>query len=153
MMMKTITFITLLMVAMVNISVAGANRDWTGIVVHHSESGQKTTVADINQWHLENGWSGIGYNFVIEWDGSIKKGRPLSKVGAHAKSGKSYSRNSTHIGICLVGRDTFTKAQLKSLKGLVRNLNAMFDIKSVERHHEECPGAGVDVDSLDKSIR
>ena len=149
------TLLTALMVLMVLTGSAVANpaRNWTGIVVHHSDSGPETTRDDIDLWHKQKGWDGCGYHFVIEWDGSIKYGRSLSKAGAHAKTGKPYSRNSTHIGICLVGRDKFTDAQLRSLKGLVKNLSNMFPIQSVERHHEQCPGKAIDVESLDKSVK
>lgn len=152
---------TLLIVIMVLLSAAGYataqspqhDRNWTGIVVHHSESGPNTTRDDIDQWHRERGWSEIGYHYVIEWDGTVRSGRPLTKVGAHAKSGKPYSRNGTHIGICLVGRDQFTEAQLTSLKTLCYMLAEDFDIQSVERHHEQCPGPGIDVEALNTAIQ
>jgi len=128
-------------------------RNWTGIVVHHSDSGPETTRDDIDRWHKERGWDGVGYHYVIEWDGTVKVGRPLSKVGAHAKTGKPYNRNGTHIGICLVGCDKFTAKQLSNLRKFILVLADGLDIKSVERHHENCPGPGVDVEALNRMVQ
>lgn len=110
-------------------------RDWKGVVVHHSASPRWTTVEAIDRWHKERGWDGIGYHYVIYPDGSIHEGRSLDKVGAHAKG-----RNTTHIGICLVGYDSFTDEQVRSLDKLIIELSL-----PVERHHEKCPGNGIDI--------
>lgn len=62
--------------------------------------GMNFKVSDIRQWHVvDNGWSDIGYNYVIEEDGNLEKGRELEYVPAHA-GGKFNARS---IGICLVG--------------------------------------------------
>lgn len=153
--MKTIIIAIMVLLSATGYAVAQPPdcRNWTGIVVHHSESGPETTRDDIDQWHKERGWDGIGYHYVIQWDGTVKCGRPLDKVGAHAKTGAPKSRNGTHIGICLVGRDTFTKEQLTSLETLISLLSEDFDIQSVERHHEQCPGPGVDVEALNAAIQ
>ena len=130
------------------------SKEWTGIVVHHSDSPAWTTVDNIDSWHREQGYDrGIGYNFVIYPDGSVHKGRDLSISGAHALSGKPYSRNSSHIGICLIGEQEFTATQLNSLGRLIHELAGQFNIQSVERHHEECPGKGVNVEVLNENIQ
>ena len=37
------------------------------IFVHHSASSQKSTTRDmIHQWHLDRGWTGVGYHYVIQ---------------------------------------------------------------------------------------
>jgi len=36
---------------------------------------------EIDRWHKEQGWSEIGYHFVIRRDGTIEKGRPLRISG------------------------------------------------------------------------
>ena len=33
------------------------------IILHHAEASH-ASVEDINQWHLERGWAGIGYNYT-----------------------------------------------------------------------------------------
>ena len=121
-------------------------RSWEGIVIHHSASPEWTTVQDIDAWHRERGFTGVGYHYVIEHSGRIRVGRPIDQQGAHAKTGKSYSRNATHIGICLVGNESFTEVQLVSLRRLVKRLRQAYPIVSVEPHHEECAGHGVPSD-------
>jgi len=55
------------------------------IIVHHSAS-DDVSAEEIYQWHLDQGWSGIGYHFVIRKYGTIERGRQLNKIGAHAGS-------------------------------------------------------------------
>ena len=113
--------------------------NWKGIVVHHSDS-RDVSANEIDRWHKERGWNGIGYHFVIRQDGSIEPGRELDKQGAHDKV-----RNKTHIGVCLAGKihqQPPTIDQLASLQKLLRGLMERFDIevKSIDRHHGKCPG-------------
>ena len=69
------------------------------IILHHSASPMdKTTIHIIHNWHLQRGWLGCGYHYVIHEDGSIFQGRPLDVVGAHARG---YNEHS--VGICTVG--------------------------------------------------
>lgn len=107
--------------------------DTSKAVIHHTASPCWTTAKDIDKWHKERGWDGIGYHFVIRCDGKIEKGRSLSKQGAHAKG-----RNN-RVGIALVGHDEFTDAQIVSLAKLLSDLG----VSHIEGHHEECPGKGI----------
>ena len=104
------------------------------IVIHCSatRAGQDVRAADIDKWHKERGFARIGYNFVIDLDGTIEDGRPLTMDGAHCNtagvSGQSYNKHS--IGICYVGgldkdgnpADTRTDAQKQALADLVYKL-------------------------------
>lgn len=114
--------------------------EWSGVVVHHTDSPSWTTVEDIDTWHKQKGWDGIGYHYVIYPDGSINIGRSLDKTGAHA-----LGRNKTHIGIALVGYDEFSKEQKVSLARLVKEIGL-----PAERHHEQCPGRGIDIENLNQ---
>ena len=69
------------------------NRIIKEIIVHCSATpeGKDFTVLDIKKWHLERGFSDIGYHYVIYRDGSINKGRDESKIGAHCTGHNSYS--------------------------------------------------------------
>lgn len=103
-------------------------------------------VEEIRQWHKEgNGWSDIGYHYVIKRDGEIQSGRPLAKAGAHC-----YGKNAKSIGVCLVGTHTYTEAQKKSLTSVYQMLSARFDLKAdkwrchYEFSHKDCPGFSVD---------
>ena len=80
---------------------------------------------DIQRWHLERGWAGIGYHYVIHADGSIYRGRPEGKVGAHAYQDAKLEANSDGIGICLVGNFMLTQPttpQLDALVELIRDI-------------------------------
>ena len=69
------------------------------IVIHHTGCNDIDASAEqIHQWHLNNGWAGIGYHYVIRKDGTIERGRPEWAIGSHA-----YGENSHTIGIHLSG--------------------------------------------------
>ena len=57
------------------------------IIVHCSATpeGRDVSVSEIRKWHKARGWSDIGYHFVITLDGTMNVGRPIEKIGAHAK--------------------------------------------------------------------
>lgn len=69
------------------------------IIIHHvGNTNADVSAARIHEWHLANGWAGIGYHFVIRKNGNIEQGRPMDAVGAHC-----YGENSHTVGINLVG--------------------------------------------------
>ncbi len=51
-------------------------RNIDSIIVHCSatKAGQDFTAADIDCWHRERGFNGIGYHYVIRLDGKLEKG-------------------------------------------------------------------------------
>lgn len=111
------------------------------VILHHAEA-SSATVWDINQWHLDNGWVGIGYHYYIRKDGSIYRGRPEWAVGAHATS-----HNDRSIGICCEGAymtETMPAAQLNSLKALLRDIMGRYGTLALKRHRDvnstNCPG-------------
>jgi N-acetylmuramoyl-L-alanine amidase len=111
----------------------------THILVHCSDSAGGTR-ADIDQWHKERGFGGIGYhyvvlngslspggkNYVAIMDGHVDAGRPESQVGAHCPP-----FNARSIGICAIGkRDLFTAPQLAALDALISRLCKAYKIPS-----------------------
>ncbi len=62
-------------------------RNIDSIIVHCSatKAGQDFTAADIDRWHRERGFNGIGYHYVICLDGKLEKGRDVALAGAHCK--------------------------------------------------------------------
>ena len=89
------------------------------IILHHAEA-SKCTAEDIHRWHLNNGWAGAGYHFLVRKDGSVYRLRPENKVGAHAQGA-----NSNSIGICFEGAymtETMPQAQINAGKVLVAYL-------------------------------
>lgn len=99
-------------------------------------------VAEIREWHLARKFLDIGYHFVIRRDGTIEVGRPIDKMGAHAKG---CNRNS--IGTCLVGRDNFTTAQYNSLRVIDNFLKQVYNVDTVGHCDiavgKTCPGFNV----------
>lgn len=69
------------------------------IVIHHTGCNDiDASAEEIHGWHLNNGWAGIGYHYVVRKDGTIERGRPEWAIGSHA-----YGENSHTIGIHLSG--------------------------------------------------
>ena len=124
------------------IAARGAGIDTTKAVIHHTSS-PDWSVDRIRKIHMEErNWDDIGYHFLIRRDGTIEKGRGLDKKGAHA-----LGRNHW-VGIALTGYNEFTGAQINSLVSLLDRLG----VKHIERHHEECPGTGLDIESIQEQI-
>ena len=86
------------------------------LVVHCSDTPDDEDLSsrDIHAMHLGFGWDGIGYHAVIERDGQIKRGRPEFWIGAHV-----YGHNGESLGVCLIGRNDFTPAQMDGLQQLL----------------------------------
>jgi len=134
---------------------------WQGIVVHHSGTNPTHTVSSITRYHTKTKrWEYCGYHFIIDQNGIVYgQGytefdgmRPINKAGAHARTGKPRSRNATHTGICLIGNNHFSEIQLKTLRILCMELIAEYPIESIERHHNACPGKGIDVEGLSEGL-
>ena len=116
----------------------GTNR----IVIHHTGGADIDAYAEqIHNWHLDAGYSGIGYHFVIRKDGKIERGRPQWAVGSHA-----YGANYDTIGIHLSGCFTYTlptEKQIESAALLIADLceeyNLPVDRKHILGHREVDP--------------
>jgi len=113
------------------------------IILHCSATpeGREVSVSTIRKWHLQRRFSDIGYHYVIGLDGTIHKGRPIEKVGAHC----SYE-NIGSIGICYVGgmskdmkkaKDTRTQAQKDSLIKLMHELIYKYNKDMTIHGHNE----------------
>ena len=71
-----------------------ARRSATRRIILHHAAAVTCTPQQVHQWHLANGWSGIGYHFFVRKDGSVYRGRPEDTVGAHA--GNNMERRHRH---------------------------------------------------------
>ena len=97
------------------------------IIIHCSATypGQDVGVAEIDRWHRERGFDGIGYHYVVRLDGTIEEGRPYHRDGAHAQGW-----NHRAVGICYIGgydakgrpADTRTPQQRSALISLILRL-------------------------------
>ena len=107
----------------------------TKIVVHCSDSPHRgDTAEDIHRWHLERGWSGIGYHYVIRENGEVENGRPHYWTGSHVAG-----HNTGSLGICLLGKEYFTPQQYDSLEVILHNLLMEYPGAEVLGHHDLNP--------------
>lgn len=118
------------------------------IIIHCSATpaGRDVTVADIDRWHRERGFDGIGYHYVVDINGIVRPGRPVERAGAHC-----LGHNARSVGVCYVGgldaggraTDTRTTAQRRALSDLVVRLKALYPGATVHSHRDfaakECP--------------
>lgn len=124
------------------------------IIIHCSDS-EWGSASEIRKWHLANNWSDInnindvGYHFVISngmikpslylpaLDGTIETGRDIELAGAHARGD-----NHDSIGICLIGRHSFTRDQYISLYTLLDSLCRLFSVpyENIMGHYETDSG-------------
>ena len=118
------------------------------IIIHCADTpeGRDDKAADIKRWHKAQGWSDIGYHYVIDIDGTIEPGRPLETAGAHCTG-----HNANSIGICYIGgcdkkmqpKDTRTDAQKASLLLLLKYLVAKYPGVTIYGHRDfankSCP--------------
>ena len=121
-------------------------RNINRIIIHHTATPAHMNIGvrEIRHWHVEdNGWSDIGYHFVIRRDGVAEAGRPIKIPGAHAKG-----HNADSIGIALVGTGPdVTRHQWRSLNEKVILLMAQYGNPDVIGHRDiantQCPGFNV----------
>lgn len=126
--------------------------DW--LVVHCAATppNMDIGVEEIRRWHMQKGWSDVGYHYVIRRDGTVEKGRPDHIPGAHARGYNRYS-----LGICLVGgvkkgttkaEANFTPAQYLSLQTLLEELSTEYPDAEI-LGHRDLPGVNKACPSFD----
>lgn len=119
-----------------------SKRRITEIIIHCSATPEykNYTAADIRRWHKQQGWSDIGYHFVIQLDGTIEEGRHVDVVGAHCNG-----HNQRSIGVCYIGgvaadgrtpKDTRTELQKNALLSLLIDLKGMYPGATIYGHHD-----------------
>ena len=122
------------------------------IIIHCSATPPTLNIGkeEIDKWHRQRGWFGIGYHFVIRRNGAVEIGRPAMEVGAHAQG-----YNAVSVGVCLIGgvdssghaQNNFTLQQWESLLHLLKRLKARFPEAKIIGHNEvsnkACPSFDV----------
>ena len=114
----------------------------TEIIVHCTATpeGKDYTVSDIRRWHKQQGWSDIGYHYVVYRNGHVEPGRDVDISGAHCTN-----HNSNSIGVCYVGgcdrngktpKDTRTLAQKAALLSLLIDLRKMYPLAKIYGHRD-----------------
>lgn len=112
-------------------------------------------IDEIRRWHVDgNGWSDVGYHFLIDRAGNVGYGRPVARVGAHVRG-----HNTGTIGVCLLGghgasaHDTFSKnftdeqdVALRDLIARLRKEHPTIMLISGHNHYaaKACPGFQVE---------
>lgn len=93
------------------------------IIIHctATREGDDISVDTIRRWHLNRGWSDIGYHYVIDIKGNINAGRPIELMGAHTKGQNKYS-----IGIAYVGGE-LTCAAAEQRKIFLLRIESAFE--------------------------
>lgn len=130
----------------------------TLITVHCSanSNGSKATGEDIKRFHMApppkgRGWTDCGYHSVIEVDGGVFRGRPDNRLGAHVAG-----HNSSNLGVCLIGLNRFSQAQIDALRRQLdtwvkaykikrENLRAHNEFDTAKAQGKTCPGIPGDV--------
>lgn len=103
------------------------------LVVHCSDTDDNSNIgaSEIHNLHLKFGWDGIGYHKVIKRNGNVQEGRPEYWIGAHVFG---YNKNS--LGVCLIGRNKFTKKQIHSLKNVLLNWKKKYPKAKILGHRD-----------------
>ena len=120
----------------------------SSIVIHHAglTRNEDSTLQAIHKMHLDNGWAGVGYHFIVHKNGVIEHARPIDRIGAHA-----YRHNRYTVGICMTGNleiGTPTLEQTLATEKLVAALCHHYDIVpspvTILGHRDlcdtDCPG-------------
>lgn len=122
------------------------NRKIKKIIVHCSATNNTKNfdAHDIDRWHLNRGFAGIGYHYVVLRDGTLQKGRWTDAVGAHASG-----HNNDTIGICYIGgldgkgrvaMDGLTPKQHKTLITTLKTLMGLYGLYPADvLGHNELP--------------
>lgn len=114
------------------------------LVVHCSATpaNRDIGVAEIRAMHKAQGWSDVGYHYVIRRNGRVEKGRADTVMGAHVQG-----HNNGSLGVCLVGgvkpdltaETNFTPAQYDALRVLLATLTARYPKARVCGHRDLSP--------------
>ncbi len=118
------------------------------IIVHCSATreGMAFNAIDIDRWHRQRGWNGIGYHYVVGLNGERWKGRDEKEVGAHCRG-----HNYDSIALCYIGgldrfgkpKDTRTDEQKMELLGLLQELKERYPNAKIGGHcdfsSKSCP--------------
>lgn len=120
-----------------------ARKSTKHLVIHCSATRaiQDIGAKEIRSWHKGQGWTDIGYHYVIRRSGKVEPGRARDAVGAHVGG-----HNSNTLGICMVGglankapwapENNYTPEQWTSLKTLVASLLKFYPNATILGHRD-----------------
>ncbi len=132
-------------------SLKKSKRTITDIVIHctATREGQPITVEQIRDEHKRQGWSDIGYHYVIGLKGEIWNGRDVDKIGAHVNGHNAHSIGIAYVGglenvvgipyRLLKAKDTRTDAQKAALLSLLMDLRKLYPRARISGHRDFSP--------------
>lgn len=121
------------------------------IVVHCTATpeGQDKTIEQLRSEHKKQGWSDIGYHYVITRDGKVHLGRDVDIAGAHVSGHNSYSIGIVYVGglenkpgvpyAKLKSKDTRTEQQKAALLSLLMDLRKLYPKARICGHRDFSP--------------
>lgn len=126
------------------------------LFIHHSVFGnasidtfaeQCAAMRQIDQMHLNNGWSGLGYSFVVfQPYGRLRRARTFEGRGWDYIPAAQLSHNTGTIAVCVVGNFNTQKVKLSTRWEIVRigRIARKRGIRTIGGHRDvfatECPG-------------
>ena len=113
-----------------------STREITTVIAHWTATytNQDIGSEEVHQWHLDRGWSGNGYHYVIRRDGKLQRARPINRAGAHAGAGPGkHSFNPYTIGISMVGGYNCPSGTLRSKQFLSGESLTLAQMKTFEQ--------------------
>ena len=130
-----------------------------GAIIHWSATFNDQNIGSdwLHRVHIDRGFSGCGYHIIIRRDGTLQRGRPLNRTGAH-----DLNNNKNFLGFCFVGgvnesssraqkpywryasADSLTPAQFKAYDGLMRTFHNVFPHGQVQGHYATSNDGKVD---------
>lgn len=134
-----------------SISLKKSKRRIDYIVVHCTATpeGQDKTVEEIRREHKAQGWSDIGYHYVVYRDGTVHLGRDVDFSGSHVAGYNSYSIGVVYVGGLerdprkpygqLKAKDTRTEKQKAALLALLMDLRKLYPKAKIVGHRDFSP--------------
>lgn len=127
-----------------NFALCCSVREITEVIVHCAATpeGKPFTVDDVRRWHRQQGWTDIGYHYVIGLRGELWMGRDVDIQGSHCAAG---GHNRKSIGVCYIGgvardgktpKDTRTPEQKATLLKLLTDLRKLYPGMRIYGHHD-----------------
>jgi len=136
-----------------------AGREICGAIIHWSATFLDQNVGTdwVHRVHLDRGFSGCGYHIIIRRDGTLQRGRPMNRGGAH-----DINNNTNFLGFCFIGgvnevssraqkpywryasADSLTPAQFNAYDGLMRTFHRVFPHGQVQGHYATSDEGKVD---------
>lgn len=121
-------------------------RKITEIIVHctATPAGRPVSAADVDRWHKQRGFNGIGYHYLVGADGYIELGRPENLAGAHCAGHNMHSIGVAYAGgLDADGRpaDTRSPLQKAAIRRLLADLRRRYPDASIRGHRDFAPKA------------